>query len=177
MQLESLDLDGIALLDGERVRSTLNLEDGADGPKATGSEVLLLTNRRVIQLAAEGRSSNTAFLSLQDVEAVDITTQRVGGWGAYVWGGLALVVALMVWISWDNVVGSVLVAVTVSLMGIWLVIDRVTTPGSLQATFRSGATEIRCGINGNTTPEDAQKFVNELFELKDTGQTRTFIPR
>ena len=60
MQLEALDLDGVALLDGERVRSTLNLEDGVDGPKATGSEVLLLTDRRVIQLAAEGRAEAIA---------------------------------------------------------------------------------------------------------------------
>lgn len=177
MQLDTLDLDGVTLLDGERVRSALNLEDGTDRPRATGSEVLLLTDRRVIQFAADGRSSNTAFLSLQDVEAVDITSLRTGGWGAYVWGALAFVVAVMVWVSWDNAVGSFLVSATVALMGLWLVIDRATTPGALQATFKSGATEISCGINGNTTPEEAQQFVNRLFELKDKGLIRTFIPR
>ena len=84
MELEELGFGDVGLIDGERIDSTLDLRDGAVEEGAPAPEVVVLTDRRVIHLSANGRRRSAMFVSLKDVEAVEIASERTG-YGGFIW--------------------------------------------------------------------------------------------
>ena len=182
MELEKLGLDDFGLIDGERVDTALNLREGQEGEDAAAPNVVLLTDRRVIHLNVNGRTRKAVFASLQDVEAVEIAGER-RGYGGFIWAGMAFVVAIMLWRVWDHPVGSFLAAVAVAMMGVYLIVDHLLTPGVTSATFKAGSSQLRFGIDGPQASAEVYAFVNRLFELKGSGNAhdafgrRRFTPR
>jgi hypothetical protein len=173
---------GVALMEGEAFDSALNLREGRDGGSAPPSGLVVLTDKRVIQFTSTSRRQDSAYVALQDIDSVEVTSHR-RGYAAYVWGGLALLVALMVWRTWADSVWSVPAALAVAFMGAYLVVDHLFSSGASQAIFRAGASRIQCDIGDGLAPDQVHIFVNRLFELKanSQGQTarrsRTFSPR
>ena len=164
-----LNVGGLSrlLLDGERVDSTLNLEEVARQSEleAVSDDVVLLTDQRLIQLSSGARRSTTTFVSLGDIDAVEIARERQG-FGGYVWGGLAILAALLLLLIWDQPVGSVVGAIVVVLMGVYLIVDQVLTPGRAVANFRVGGSILQCVIAGEVGQKEVHGFVNRLFQLK-----------
>ena len=158
----STGLQGLVLMDGERIESSLNPNrDGAGGRGA-----LLLTNRRLIQVGAASRRRSMSFVAVGDVDSAEVTTER-RRYGGYVWGALSLFVAVMLRTIWEHPIGSVVGPIIVILMGVYLVIDQVRSPGSLVAHFKAGSSVVSVRLDGDTPPDGLSAFVNRLFELKE----------
>lgn len=180
MEIAELGLRDVSLMEGERIDSALNLSDGSGEVSAADRNMILLTDRRVIRLEQGWRRRKAAYVSLQDIDAVEVTRDR--GYSPFVWGALALIVAVSIWQVWDHAVGSVVGPVVVVLMGAYLVADHWLSPGRLKAIFRAGSAQLSCGIGIDDTSSDVQSFVNRLFQVKaeeaeDPRPTRVFAPR
>ena len=156
----------------EHIETTLYLNNGREGENSRTSETVLLTNSRVIRLKTSGLTRDIAFISLTDVETVEITDESKG-YGGFIWGGLAFVVSLMAWQIWDHPVGSPLGAIVIAAMGIYLVVDHVISPKITIVTIKSGSSQIRFGIDEHRITEKIHNFVNRLFELKILVTTDT----
>ena len=114
MQLAEFGFESITLMDGERIVSTLELGDDEDDGAA--HEVILLTDRRVMHLNGNPKNIRAAFVSIRDVEIVDVRLEQEGI-GAFIWAGLAFFVAVMLWRVIDHPLGSAAAGLVVAAMG------------------------------------------------------------
>ena len=164
MFLEELGLEDISLLDGERLDSTLNL-DGDGGRRSPGSAIVLLTDRRVIH-ARNGRRRKAVFASIQDIDAIEISQEQHGA-GAFLWAGLAFLVAIILYLMIDALLTRTLAAAVVAVMGIYLLVDQLLLPGKPLVIFRAGGVQIEISLRSQEIPAEVYAFVNRVFELKD----------
>lgn len=155
----------LALTADERVDSVFDLENGLVDDGQDLSEVLVLTTRRIVHLKGKDSRRRVVFMPLRNVDAVEVTNQRER-YGAFVWAGLALLVALMVWQIWDNALAP-LAALIVLAMGVYLVVDRLMFPGNAYAVVNSGSSQIRLEITSEPASRDIYEFSNHLFQLQD----------
>lgn len=179
LELSQLGLDEVGLMDGERIAHALNVVDNGEGTYAAAEDVVLLTDSRVIHFNLDGRSRKAAFVSIQDIDAVEVTSER-GGYGGYVWGAMAFLVAYMLWRVWDEPMWSVAASMAVALIGVYLIVDQVLTPRKMYATFRAGGTQLHSGISREHETREIYEFVNRLFAMKHQQQPETappFAPR
>ena len=112
---EQIDLGQTAfadvdLLDGEWAETTLSLSDDPKRRRGSATDMLVLTDRRLIHLADDGRAREAVFIWLADIIAVRVGTERTGGVGGYVWGVLSIIAAILVWRIWDRPVLDVVAA-------------------------------------------------------------------
>ncbi len=169
----------LSLLDGEQVDRGLNTTPGADRAKEENPDMVLLTNRRVIHLKTNGRGRKAVFVSLQDIDSVELLAKRQTR-GAVVWGGLSFLVAVMLWQVWDHPWASALAALAVMLIGVYLVVDRLSMPGRVRISFSAGSSNLECEVGADGSGDNIM-FINRLFDLKsqqlgDNGRRR-FAPR
>ena len=182
VDIEKTGFGDVSLMDGETIDSAISLTAGLNGDYARDPDVILLTDKRIIRLTAEGRRHNAVFVALQNIDAVEITTQREG-YGAFLWGGLSFFVAIMLWKVWDHPLGSGLAAAAVALMGVYLVLDRIFSPGTVQASFKAGSSQVMCGLKSDQASRDIYPFVSRLYQLKSrvaedgTRGAGSFAPR
>lgn len=176
MAVQAETKDEMVMMDGERVDATLDLLDSRDGD-LDRADNLILTECRLIHVSSNGHRMQTFFVSIQDITAIDVLSQRSLGLIGYIWGTLALIVAVAVWQAWDNPVGSAIAGLVLAGMGVYLVVDRLRSPSRVQASFRAGDTAFTYNVNGPTAVEDTYEFVNKLFVRKDHSRSRTFSPR
>ena len=125
MQLAEFGFESITLMDGERIESTLELGDEEDDGAA--HEVILLTNRRVMHLNRDPKNIRAAFVSIRDVEIVEVRLEREGV-GTFIRAGLAFCVAVMLWRVIDHPLGSAAAGLVVAAVGICLIADRMGRP-------------------------------------------------
>ena len=163
-RLDRLGVDGLHLMSQERIDSALNLSDDQDS-ETEADTIVVLTDRRLIQFTGGSGRRTATFVQLRNVDAVEVTTERQG-YGGYVWGALAILAATMLWWVWENPVGSFAAAAIVTLMGVYLIVDQILSPGRTRVNFRVGPSELQCGVDSGTPSEDIYGFVNRLFQLK-----------
>ena len=169
-------MNKLHIMDGERVEATLDLVASRDDhPVRTDN--LVLTNHRLIHVRSNGHRNQTFFISIQDITAVDILSERSLGFVGYAWGALALTVAVVVWQAWDNAIGSAIAGLVLAGMGVYIVVDRLRSPSRIYARFRAGDTELKYSVSGPTAITDIYEFVNKLFLRKGAARSRTFSPR
>ena len=156
----------IDLLDGERAETTLSLSDDPKGKRRAATDVLVLTDRRLIHLLDDGRARQTVFVWLADIIAVRVGTERTGGVGGYVWGILSIIAAILVWRVWNQPVLDAVAAGVLLLMGAYLVWDRLNTPPLFQIAISAGGSQMTMNVHRSVPPELVQTFVNRLFETK-----------
>ena len=182
METEHLEFSDEILMEGEHIEAALNWNGDSGDRVKDDVDVLLLTDRRVVLVNRDGRRRNAIFVAVEDVDSAEVSSES-GGYGGYVWGGLAFFVGFMLWRMWDHPIGSVLGPVAVALIGLYLIADQLLSPKTQRATFRAGSSQIHCSINDSGPTADAYAFVNRLFELKAaagrdrTGGGRPFAPR
>lgn len=164
METDRQGFGDLALMADERVDSVFDVENGLVSDGQDLSEVLLLTNRRVIHLNGRRDRRQAVFVSLLNVDAVEVTNQPQG-YGAFVWAGLALLVAVGVWQAWDHPLKP-LAALLVVAMGVYLVVDRLLFPGNAYAVVNAGPSQLRLKINSASSSRDIYELVNRLFQLQ-----------
>lgn len=175
--LERFGLDNVSLLEGETVDRALNL--GEDGD--TDGSFLLLTNRRIIHIFGPQKARSATFASVRDVDVVEVTHLTEGN-GAYYWAAAAFVVAFFLWRMIDHALGSLGAAAVVALMGVYLIADKLLSPGKSVIVFRVGSREFNAYPAGDDAIASAFEFANHVFEAKESTQTegstdRPFAPR
>lgn len=175
------------MMDGERFVRALGLADGEGSASSVDGDVILLTDRRVVHLRSAGSNRKTVFVPLAGVAAVEVSAER-SGYGGYVWGALAFVIAWLLWSTWDAPLWSGVAAVAVGLMGIYMIVDQFYSPSLVRATFKTSSSELSCGIRRADATAEVYDFVNRMFQLKgedteDVGPAieappqRVFAPR
>ena len=164
----------LTLMDGERVHTAFHLKEGLGSPAENGSDMLYLTNRRILRLHANGRSTRAEFASIADVETVDVSKEKQGPSG-FVWGFLGIVAALLLWLVIDHPVGSLAAAAIVALLGAYLIADRITRHTTAQVTFATRSAQLRVELKGGRAISDVYPLVARLYQLK--GATEKETPR
>ena len=177
--------DGLSLLEGERVETTLNLlgetEDPKDGDVSKtarwkwgknppDADLLVLTDRRLIHLVYNASERESAFVSLSAVSAVRMDARRPGRTAGFVWGGISLVAAALLWAVWDQPVLDVAAAGTVVLMGLYILLDYVMAPHVVQMTISAGLSQMTMGVHGSISTQRMNDFANRVFEAKASAQ-------
>lgn len=162
--LGGLGFDSLKLMDKERIDSMLNSVDDPTG-EPMGDTVALLTDKRLVQLSGGPRRRIVNFVPLRNVDSVEIMTEQQGFRG-YLWGGLAIFAAVVLWWVWDNPIGSIGTAALIACMGIYMIFDQILSPGMTMLKFTAGSAELQCVVDSDMPVEDIYRFVNRLFELK-----------
>ena len=182
MELDELGFSNVSLMEGERVDSALTLRDGGKRGLNGGAEVMLLTDKRIIHLRGTGTRQKAIFVSIQDVETVEVSTQQEGN-GGFIWAALALVVAILLYYAIDHSIGRIAAAGFAVLMGVYLIADKLLDPGKPLVIFKARSTQFWCGLNNSKARADVYPFINRLFHLKSEngsdGYSRAdhFAPR
>jgi hypothetical protein len=169
IDLEQTAFADVDLLDGERAETTLSLSDDPKRRRGAATDMLVLTDRRLIHLADDGRAREAVFIWLADIIAVRVGTERTGGVGGYVWGVLSIIAAILVWSIWDRPVLDVVAAGVLLLMGAYLVWDRLNTPPLFQMAVSAGGSQMSMNVHRSVSPELVYEFTNRLFETKARG--------
>ena len=173
MQLDELGFSDVSLLEGEGIDSAVDLagdrrRGGGDNP-----EVMLLTGQRVILLQGNGKHRRAIFASIQDIDAVEFGHEREGN-SAYVWAILAFIVAMTVYFVIDNAGWRIAAPIIVALMGVYLIVDHMMSPGKSLVVFKTGSAELRCDLRSDSASSDIYAFINRLFQLKNENGYERF---
>ena len=172
----------VKLMAHEEVQKSLGASEG-DGPANGNRNVVLLTGRRVIHVSGAGANQKTSFAAIEDIGAVEITRQSVGGYSAFIWAVLAFFVSVMLWRVIENQTLSIVAAAVVALMGVYLIVDRLLSRGEHALVFKAGGAEIQCVLKGDGDQSEAEALIARLFELKaersspQHARANTFSPR
>ena len=179
--------DGLAFMDGERVETTLNLlgeteypKDGdvskaprrkwGKNPADAHTNLLVLTDRRLIHLVYNASERKSAFVSLSAVSAVRMDARRPGRAAGFVWGGISLLTAALLWAVWAQPVLDVVAAGVVALMGLYIMLDYVMAPHAVQMTISAGLSQMTMGVHGSISTQRMNDFANRVFEAKANEQ-------
>ena len=126
-----------------------------------------------MHLNGDPKNIRAAFVSIRDVEIVDVRLEQEGI-GAFIWAGLAFFVAVMLWRVIDHPLGSAAAGLVVAAMGIYLIADRIMTPGRPVVTFKTGASEFRADLKSERAASEVYDFINRLFQLREDSGPASF---
>ena len=186
MELEEIGVENISLMDGERIDSALDLTGGSGEGFGSSPKAMLLTDKRVIHIHGNSKHRSAEFASIQDVDAAEISYEGEGN-SAFFWAALAIVVAILLYLLFDNVADNsaarIAAPIFVALMGVYLIVDRLTSPCTQLVVFKAGSAQIRCEPEKHLDTSDIYGFINRLFQLKEengpggASRVRNFAPR
>ena len=89
----------------------------------------------------------------------------------------------MLWRVIENPTLSYAAAAIVTLMGIYLIVDRLLSRGEHALVFKAGSAEIQCALKRDADNSEAETLITRLFELKEErskpqyGRAKSFSPR
>ena len=175
-------LTGVPFMADEELQQSLGVDD-AHASRVSKTNILLLTDRRVIHIDGAGQNRKTSYAAIDDISAVEITRQSAGGYGAFVWAALAFFVSAMLWRVIEHQTLSYAAAAIVTLMGIYLIVDRLLATGEHALIFKAGSAEIQCPLKRDAANDEAEALVTRLFELKEEqakphyARAKNFSPR
>jgi hypothetical protein len=172
LDLEKMGTEEIGLSEGESVDSAVDLKSGKGRAADRSPNVVLLTNKRIIHVQGSGDRRETTVVCLESIDSVEISRER-RGYGAYVWGVVAFLVAIGIYSVWDQPIGRIAGALAVAAMGVYLVVEHLVTPNRVKATFRAGSSVVQCALTDSRALQEMYVLVNSLFSLKDRAEPET----
>lgn len=181
MQLTEFGFPGMSLMSGERIEFAINTADASGRMSSKRAEALLLTDSRIIQLRGPRKNHHAVMTAVHDVDSVEITALRRGV-GAYIWGALAFILALVLFATVDNTGVRLVSSAIVLLMGVYLIVSEITEPKKPAVIFRAGSAEIRWEFRSKDHADDVNQFINRLYQIKEASDGRvarheSFAPR
>ena len=162
-------LGDLTLMPEERVDCVFDVRRGVTDGGPEPSEALFLTSRRIIHARGRGAGRRLVFLSLRNVDAIEIMRQPLG-FGAFVWAALAAVVAVLVWQVWEHGLAP-LASLIVLAMGAYLVVDRLLSAQNLYVVLTSGASQVRLEMRSKQAARDIHDFTTRVFQLQEEAAT------
>jgi hypothetical protein len=172
IQLSQFGFEDLSLLDGEHVEMSLDLTDGS--LEATDQEVLVLTDRRLLHLGGSRRNRMVSMAAVPDIGMMQMTNEKEGA-GPFIWAALAFFVGIMLWQVVDHAVGGPAAGIVLLLMGLYIIYDRLTSPGKNILVFKSGVGEIRVEVRNEDVWSEIDSLAHKLFRLKDEGASRRYV--
>lgn len=181
IQIDDIDLSSIKLIDGEQIDCAIGF-NGLQLGYRNRNITLVLTDIRLIRLDSNDRKYEVSYVSIKDIITADVLKVRKRSLYGLAWAGVSLFVAAMVWRIWDNEIMSMIAAVAIFGMGLYLAFDRLFGQDIVRAVFRTPAGDIDVSVGGSGSEEQAVGLANRLFQLKDQGRSwaegrRIFSPR
>ena len=171
-RLDGSGLGPLVLRGGERPHTSLHMKNGLTEGPVVEPDVLLLTDRRIVRLYANGGRRRAEFAAIEDIETVHVSVDRQGK-AAFVWGILGIVAAALLWLVIDHPVGSVVAALAVALSGVYLIADRLIWRTTTQVTFNMRSARLSANLRGGRATSDVYAFIARFYQLK----TRPPAPR
>lgn len=162
-------LGDLTLMPEERVDCVFDVDRGvADGgPEA--SEALFLTSRRIIHARGRAGRRRLVFLSLRNIDAIEIMRQPLS-LGAFLWAALAAVVAVIIWQVWEHNLAPLASLIVVG-MGAYLVVDRFLSLQHLHVVLTAGASQVRLELRSKAAARDIRDFTTRVFQLQEQAAT------
>lgn len=174
MELDQFGFDDFSLMDEEKLESALVLGSEDSQDSAESPAVMLLTDKRVIHINGNGKHRKAVFASVQDVEAVEVAVQKEGN-GSFIWAGLAFLVAFFLFfVLGDQPLWRIVVPVIVALMGVYLIVDQLASPGKQLVIFKTGSSQLRADLKGDGASSEVYAFINRFFQLKSENGSDVF---
>ena len=164
--LDGVEIGRLSLMDGESVNTAFHLKAGLEESADSQTDMLYLTDRRILRLYANGRNTKVEVAAVADVETVDVSKEKQGP-GAFVWGFLGIVAAFFLWLVIDHPVGSAAAAAAVALLAVYLIADRLTQHTTAQITFNMHSAQLRADLKGDRAITDVYAFIARLYQVKD----------
>ena len=168
MELERFGFREFTLMDEERLDSTLSLDDH-------NREVLVLTNKRLIHLDGISKRRRALFTSITDITAVEMVADKLGN-GPLIWAALAFIAATIIYLTIDQSVVRVTGALSVSLMGTYLIVDRLLLSSGSLMVIRARSSELRYELKTDQATSGVHAFINRLFAAKEKAHTESLHP-
>ena len=171
--------DGPELMAGERIGRSISSTSMNGRTSNRHESSLVLTNTRIILVSGSGDGAKVVMASLDDVDAVEITSINEG-YGAFIWAGLSVILSIVLYGIIGNEAAKIIVPVLVLAMGGYLVVNRLFLTGGPAAIFRTGASEITWSFRSDNESQQVREFIIDLYRLKtdqDASASRTFAPR
>lgn len=173
------NFSAVSLMKDEEVQASIGTSE--DGILADG-DVILLTDRRIVHISGSAVNRRIAAAAIEDVGIVEITRQSPGGYSSFIWAALAFFVSFVLWrFIIDNQTIAIAVAAIVSLMGVYLIFDRLTSRGGHILSFKASGADIQCRLPGNGNQAGLDALITRLFELKEERSkphhAQSFSPR
>ncbi len=160
---------GIGLLEGEQPLLTLHPRNGLMSGPPSEDDFLLLTDRRVMGLVREGERERYTLASLEDVEAIEITTHSRDP-GALALGGLLVVAGLaagaLVNLFGAHILIALVVAATIAGLGLLSMSKYFVPDESAAVAFRTAASDVRLHLHSERAVQDALAMASYFFKLK-----------
>lgn len=164
VSLSQFGFDELSLLEGEHVEMSLDLTDGSlDSPN---TEVLVLTDRRLMYLDGNRKNRLASMASVQDILITQMLTEKEGI-APFIWAGLAFLVGIMLWRVVDHPLGSAAAGIVLGLMGVYLIYDRLTSPGKTILVFGAGVSEMKVEVRNEEAQAELDALIHRLFQLKE----------
>ena len=176
MSLADYGCPDIELLDGETVGRAIRGPTQRSRTSGRPEGSLLLTSRRLIHIAGSGHGAQVTMATIGDVDAVEITSISEG-YSAFVWAGLSVVLAVVLYGSIDNALAKVIVPLLVLAMGGFLVVNRLFFTGGPAVVFRTGGSTITWRFETEEESLTVRDFIDELYRVKVDDGVRKFAPR
>ena len=162
--LSRFGFDDLSLMYGERVEMSLDLaEDTLD---SAGTDVLLLTDRRLMHLNGSRKNRMASMASVQDILMTVISTEKEGI-GAFIWAGLSFFVGIMLWQVVNHPLGSAAAGIVLAMMGIYPIYDRLTAPGRNILVFKASGGEMKVQVRNEEALSQVDNFIHRIYELKE----------
>ena len=165
----STALGDLTLMPEERVDCVFDVNRGVTDGVREPAEALFLTSRRIIHVRGRGTRRRLVFLSLRNVDAIEIVRQPLSQ-GVFIWAALAVVVAVLIWQVWEHGLAP-LASLVVLGMGAYLVVDRLLALQHLHVVLTSGASQVRLELRSKRASRDIHDFTTRVFQLQEEAAT------
>ncbi len=159
----------LTLMPEERVDCVFDVNRGMTDGGREPFEALYLTSSRIIHARGRGGRRRLVFLSLRNVDAIEITRQPLG-FGAFLWGALAAVVAVLIWQLWEHSLTPLASLIALG-MGAYLIVDRILSLQHLYVVLAAGASQVRLELRSKAASRDIHDFTTRVFQLQEEAAT------
>ena len=166
MEVIRNQFNNIVMRDGETIDSILDLNKPTNNMSSDKTNVVLLTNARVIHLVQDGSKTSTNFAVLESIDGVEVASEGKS-YTHYVWGALSIIAAFTIWRIWQDSIASLISSALVLLMGSYLVFDHMTNSRTKHLIFKTRSFQFQCNLQYKKSDTDVYQFIDRFFDLRD----------
>ncbi len=167
IQIQDLEISDLELINDEHIESYLDLIDYGSQTDSIKTNLVILTNQRIIHTNQPTMDCNFNSAWIKEVDSIDIVSDRNIILGIS-WGILSFIVAILLLQAWNNVIAAAITSTAMVVIGIYMIIDRIFLANTYKVTIKSNTEKFLIKLTSIEAYEKMLSLVNRLFELKDS---------